>query len=101
MYLLNIANFMLGALIGGILAQEVIKITGKYEPLNQELLIDYNELMGKDLYRSQNTLIDIKSLLSKETIKKMKKTRAFMVGCGALGCDCTNPSKINDPSIKL
>ena len=31
--------YLIGALIGGILAQEVIKITGKYEPLNQELLI--------------------------------------------------------------
>ena len=79
--------YVIGALIGGILAQEVIKITGKYEPLNQELLIDYNDLRGKDLYRTQNTLIDIKSLLSKDTIKKMKKTRAFMVGCGALGCE--------------
>jgi len=79
--------YLIGALIGGILAQEVIKITGKYEPLNQELLIDYNDLRGKDLYRTQNTLIDIKSLLSKDTIKKIKQTRAFMVGCGALGCE--------------
>ena len=79
--------YIIGTLIGGILAQEVIKITGKYEPLNQELLIDYNELMGKELYRTQNMSIDIRSLLNKETIKKMKKTQAFMVGCGALGCE--------------
>ena len=79
--------YIIGSLIGGILAQEVIKITGKYEPLNQELLIDYNDLRGIDLYKSRNTFIDIQSLFNKDTIKKMKKMKVFMVGCGALGCE--------------
>ena len=84
----DIKFYPLGTIIGNILAQEVIKFTGKYMPLNQELLFDYTGLYSTNRYLSKNQdLYDMYSLLDKNLIKKIKETNAFMVGCGALGCE--------------
>ena len=87
----NIYEFpIIGCILGGIVAQEVVKITGKYIPLNQELLLDYSELyVKKDLYKSCNIkkYQCIYNYLSKPMIQYLTKLNIFLVGCGALGCE--------------
>lgn len=77
--------FILSSIIGGIIAHEVIKITGKYMPIEQEIYINYENLRGENFYRSGNNRNS--QILDREVIKQLKKMNVFMVGCGALGCE--------------
>jgi ubiquitin-activating enzyme E1 len=75
----------LSSIIGGIIAHEVIKITGKYTPINQEIYLNYDNIRGINFYKgSVNRNSDF---LDRDLIRKMKKLNIFMVGCGALGCE--------------
>ena len=81
---------IISCILGAIIAQEVVKITGKYIPLSQELLIDYTELYDKkNLYKSptDKKKEDINNLLPKNIIKILEKLNIFLVGCGAIGCE--------------
>ena len=79
--------YLLGTMIGGLLAQEVIKTTHKYTPISQDILFNFRNLFGKEKYKCGIKFMDIGCLLDKRLIIKMKKIKAFMVGCGALGCE--------------
>lgn len=77
--------FGISSIIGGILAHEVIKVTGKYMPIDQEIYMNYENIRGKTLYKSStNKNSDI---LDRDVIKSLKKQNIFMIGCGALGCE--------------
>ena len=80
---------IISSFIGSCIAQEVIKLSGKYMPINQELLIDYTELYNKqNLYKTVNKKFkNIYKLLSKKVLKYLNKVNIFLVGCGALGCE--------------
>ena len=82
---LNDKLFILSSIIGGIIAHEVIKITGKYTPIEQDIYIDFRKLKGKELYRS--SIHKNSGLLDKQLIQELNKQQIFMVGCGALGCE--------------
>lgn len=86
-YFMDSKFYILGCLIGGILANEVIKITGKYTPLSQELLFDYSDLYGKEFFKTSQVEYDILSNFDRELITSMRNKYIFMVGCGALGCE--------------
>ena len=83
----DIKFFILESIIGSILAHEVIKITGKYLPLNQELLFDFSALRGGDICVRNNEFYDITSTLDRKILKKIKQQNIFMIGSGALGCE--------------
>ena len=79
--------YVLGTIIGNILASEVMKITGKYTPLNQDILFDYTGLNSSNKYSSEHKFYDTHRLLDRDLLKILKKQSVFMVGCGALGCE--------------
>ena len=78
---------------GGIVAQEIIKHTGKYGPVRQWFHYEtYSQVLPSDdsvkhelveasRYRDQI------ALFGQELQSKLLGTRAFMVGAGALGCE--------------
>jgi len=79
--------YILGSIIGGILAQEVIKTSHKYTPIDQDIFFNFQKLIGKEFYKSGNKFSDLCGLFDKEILMKFKKIKAFMIGCGALGCE--------------
>ena len=79
--------YPLGVIIGSILAHEVIKVSHKYIPLQEELVFDYNGLKSSNLYISKGNYWDVNALLDRDLVRKIKKLKMFMVGCGALGCE--------------
>ena len=79
--------YPLGTIIGNILAHEVVKATHKYTPLDEELVFDYSALKSNIHFSTKGKYWDINALLDKELVKKIKKLKIFMVGCGALGCE--------------
>lgn len=88
---------------GGIVAQEVIKFTGKYTPMRQWIHLDCFEVLpevGVDEENEEKIEVseedrapqnsrydDLIKILGKPTHDKLLKSSTFMVGCGALGCE--------------
>lgn len=85
---------------GGITAQEVVKYTGKFTPLNQWLVHEFYSTALKDQTYEKLAphAADLKShagtrypshiaLLGQDRFDKMKNANVFMVGAGALGCE--------------
>ena len=79
--------YPLGVIIGSILAHEVIKCSHKYIPLQEELVFDYSGLKSSNLYLSKGNYWDMNALLDRDLVRKIKKLKMFMIGCGALGCE--------------
>ena len=81
----------IAAFFGGIVAQEIVKYTGKYSPLKQWLHFDIYETLprGENVDRTPiNCRYDDQiKIYGKELQEKLKKVNLFMVGAGALGCE--------------
>ena len=80
------------AFFGGIIAQEIIKTTGKYIPINQWLIFDFFETvenLGENIDRTlKNSRYDDQiAIFGNEIQKKIQESNMFMVGAGATGCE--------------
>mmetsp|Transcript_16633 Transcript_16633/g.19940 ORF Transcript_16633/g.19940 Transcript_16633/m.19940 type:complete len:864 (+) Transcript_16633:406-2997(+) len=89
---------------GGVVAQEVIKLTGKFTPLQQWMHIDAFEVLPEVLVDSVNfsdtfqvtkedreplgcRYDDIIKIIGRPLHAKLMQSKTFMVGSGALGCE--------------
>ena len=78
--------------LGGIVSQEIIKIFGKYQPINQWLYFDFFEKLN---YLEKNCLRDPMNSRYDEQIaifgrsfqEKLSNLNVFIIGAGALGCE--------------
>jgi ubiquitin-activating enzyme E1 len=80
----------LAAFFGGVVAQEIVKFTGKYSPLKQWLHYDIFETLPRsEVNRTpMNCRYDDQILVyGREVQEKLAKVRTFMIGAGALGCE--------------
>ena len=91
------------AFVGGVAAQEIIKgITGKFTPIKQLFCVDFEELLDAELVEKAKEFdrekIDsivkeggkygaLRLLLGADLLDKLKKSKVFMVGSGAIGCE--------------
>ena len=77
--------------IGGIMAQEAIKYTGKYTPLDQWAWFDfYDTIKGLNVKnrKLKNTRYDEQiAIYGNEIQNKLSKINLFLIGAGALGCE--------------
>jgi ubiquitin-activating enzyme E1 len=78
--------------IGGIASQEVIKKTGKYNPINQYLWFDFfesvknlNENIHRDIFGSRYD--DQIAIYGQELQKQLNNLNIFIIGASALGCE--------------
>ena len=75
---------------GGVVAQEVVKFTGKFGPLHQWLHYDcFDSLPEGNVNRevSKTRYDDVVAIYGRETFDKLQSLKLFMVGAGALGCE--------------
>lgn len=81
----------MAAFLGGIVAQEVVKFTGKYSPLRQYLYFDMFELLPLDEpadWRPHNSRYDdLIAIHGARVQKAIGDMNLFLVGAGALGCE--------------
>ncbi|CAK71945.1 unnamed protein product (macronuclear) [Paramecium tetraurelia] len=79
----------LSAYLGGFVSQEAIKgITNKFTPVQQLFYVDCTEVLQKEI--SKDVKVSERSLsrfLGTEIAEKLEKSKIFMVGCGAIGCE--------------
>jgi ubiquitin-activating enzyme E1 len=92
----NIAKYAVNEIVpmtaffGGILAQEIVKFTGKYSPLKQWLHYDIFETLPEgevDRTPMNGRYDDQIRIYGREIQEKLKKVKTFLVGAGALGCE--------------
>jgi len=84
----------LAAFFGGVVAQEVVKFTGKYQPLTQWFHLDAFEALPAERPAPDDTAPrgsrydDLVAMYgAKFMAEKVADARTFVVGCGALGCE--------------
>ena len=80
----------LAAFFGGIVAQEVVKFTGKYSPLKQWLHYDIFDTLPAgpaDRTPLNSRYDDQIAIYGREIQEKLQKVNTFLVGAGALGCE--------------
>jgi len=82
----------MAAFLGGVVAQEVVKFTGKYTPLHQWLHFDMFELMPAEAagqnFTCAGTRYDDQIAIFGQAFQKMvADLKIFVVGAGALGCE--------------
>ena len=79
------------AFLGGIVAQEIVKFTGKFTPVNQFLHFDFNEAVTglEDVNREpRNSRYDEQiAVFGNEVQDRLMNSKVFMIGAGALGCE--------------
>lgn len=79
------------AFFGGIIAQEIVKYTGKYSPLKQWLHYDIAEAVDLKLECNREPMNcrydDQIKIFGREVQEKLGNIKTFMVGAGALGCE--------------
>lgn len=79
------------AFLGGVAAQEVVKIFGKYTPHYQWMHHDHFEILHDEVPADaapRGTRYDhLIAVLGAEAHRAMTNQRWFLVGCGALGCE--------------
>ena len=83
--------------IGGIMAQEIVKYTGKYTPISQWVWFDfYNSIKNLDInaskikeeYKLNNSRYDEQIAIYGNNVQnKLHNTNIFLIGAGALGCE--------------
>ena len=97
-YLENIIKFCkisispVCSFLGGIVSQEIVKITGKYLPINQWLYFDFFEKLDKiemnDKFNALNSRYDEQIAIFGQTFQqKLSNLNIFIIGAGALGCE--------------
>jgi len=84
----------LSAFFGGVVAQEVVKFTGKFSPLRQWLYLDAFEVLltARDLPATEfapagGRYDHVIGLVGRTAQAHIAGQRAFVVGAGALGCE--------------
>ena len=80
------------AFLGGIVAQEIIKITGQYYPINQWLIMDFFEVVENIKDDADRTLKNSRydeqiAIFGNEIQQKLEKSNFFLIGAGATGCE--------------
>jgi ubiquitin-activating enzyme E1 len=86
----------MSAFLGGVLAQEVVKCTGKFTPIPGFLHFSAFETLPGDeqtLYSAEDKAPrnhandELATVFGWSMLEKVSNLRYFMVGCGALGCE--------------
>eukprot|EP01088_Endostelium_zonatum_P016386 TRINITY_DN440_c0_g1_i1.p1 TRINITY_DN440_c0_g1~~TRINITY_DN440_c0_g1_i1.p1 ORF type:complete len:1107 (-),score=320.39 TRINITY_DN440_c0_g1_i1:41-3361(-) len=80
----------LAAFLGGVVAQEVLKVTGKFRPISQWFHFDSLECVAEnvtDRKRTQTRYDGQIAVFGTQFQEKLANLKLFLVGAGALGCE--------------
>ena len=83
----------MAAFVGGVLAQEVVKCTGKYVPIPGFLHFSALEALPDEAVPVESTVPrghrndELATVYGWPLVEQMSNLKYFMVGCGALGCE--------------
>ena len=79
--------------LGGVIAQEIIKTTGKYVPINQWQIFDFLEYLPNEKLRAIDNNISINryteqtAIFGEKIINRLQNQKILLAGAGAVGCE--------------
>lgn len=79
--------------LGGVIAQEIIKTTGKYIPINQWQIFDFFEYLPNDNLRNINKKLSFNryteqtAIFGEKIVNKLQNQKILLAGAGAVGCE--------------
>ena len=81
--------------LGGIVAQEIIKVTGKFTPVQQWIHFDFFEVFQYSLNKNNNNVVyqnnihsrynEQLSIIGEETNENLKNLKILLIGCNSIG----------------
>eukprot|EP00595_Chromulina_sp_UTEXLB2642_P001396 CAMPEP_0196764110 /NCGR_PEP_ID=MMETSP1095-20130614/5364_1 /TAXON_ID=96789 ORGANISM="Chromulina nebulosa, Strain UTEXLB2642" /NCGR_SAMPLE_ID=MMETSP1095 /ASSEMBLY_ACC=CAM_ASM_000446 /LENGTH=1138 /DNA_ID=CAMNT_0042118757 /DNA_START=162 /DNA_END=3578 /DNA_ORIENTATION=- len=83
----------ISAFTGGVLSQEVVKCTGKLTPIPGFFHFSSYESLPDEIPAEEDRIVkssrydELAQIYGWKFIEKLKNSKYFMVGCGALGCE--------------
>ena len=82
----------IASFLGGVSAQEIVKFTGKYNPIHQWIWFDFSETVENlDLNIDRNLKNDRYddqiAIYGNKIQEKLSNSNIFIIGAGALGCE--------------
>lgn len=77
------------SIVGGIVASEALKLTGKYTPIDQWFGYDQVKYLPTEVetLEEDNRYFDYSVAFGKETQKDLSSLNVFVPGAGAIGCE--------------
>lgn len=89
----------ISAFAGGVLAQEIVKCTGKFTPIPGFMHFSAPESLPstqpEDCFPRGTAQDELALIYGWKFIEKLSKLKYFMVGCGALGCELLKNFALN------
>eukprot|EP00760_Papus_ankaliazontas_P017843 PhM_4_TR1738/c0_g1_i1/m.86944/K03178/UBE1, UBA1; ubiquitin-activating enzyme E1 len=79
-------------IVGALLAQEVVKVTGRYTPIHQFLHLNGSACLPDEQPTDATAGVSdrnkpLRAMFGQAFVDKIQNLHMFMVGCGALGCE--------------
>ena len=85
------------SVIGGVVSQEILKVTGKFKPINQWEILNFSQYSSiipeqdknfkSNFIRSKNRYEDIKSVFGERVVTIIQNLNILLAGAGAVGCE--------------
>ena len=85
------------SLIGGVVSQEILKVTGKFKPINQWEIFNFSQYSSiipekgnnfKDMFYSpRNRYSDLISVFGEKLVAIIQNLNILLAGAGAVGCE--------------
>lgn len=79
------------AFFGGIISQEIIKVTGKYFPIDQWKIFNFLNFLPSNNHQNfnnkNNRYTDQISIFGKDLVNQIQNAKILVAGAGALGCE--------------
>lgn len=108
------------SVIGGIVSQEILKVTGKFKPINQWEILNFSQYSSiipeqdknfkSNFIRIKNRYEDLTSVFGEKVVSIIQNLNIILAGAGAVGCELiknisllgiTSCLVIDDDSIEI
>ena len=108
------------SVIGGIVSQEILKVTGKFKPINQWEILNFSQYSSiipeqdknfkSNFIRNKNRYEDLTSVFGEKVVSIIQNLNIILAGAGAVGCELiknisllgiTSCLVIDDDSIEI
>ena len=85
------------SIVGGVVSQEILKVTGKFKPINQWEILNFSQYssiipekdknMKSNYNRCKNRYEDLTSVFGEKVVMIIQNLNIFLAGAGAVGCE--------------
>lgn len=85
------------SIIGGVVSQEILKVTGKFKPINQWEILNFSQYLSiipdkdknfkSNYFKKKNRYEELISVFGERVVTVIQNLNIFLAGAGAVGCE--------------